>query len=234
MNSNQPLVSIAIPCYEMGGKGVKYLNFGLSKILIQDYPNIEVIISDHSKDDKIEKCVKKWNQLLNIKYIKNTYKRGSSSANLNIALKHCTGDLIKILFQDDYLLEPNSLSIQVNCFIENNAEWLATGCGHSRDHIFFEDSFLPQYNNSIIEGHNTISSPSVIMVKNQDLELFDENLIWLMDCEYYRRMHDKFGPPTICNYVTVINYLHPDQVSNTLANDKVREDELKYVRKKYP
>lgn len=233
MSSNQPLVSIAIPCYEMGGNGVKYLNFSLNKILIQNYPNIEVIISDHSKDDKIKNYIKKWDQLLTIKYIKNTHKRGSSSANINTALKHCTGDLIKILFQDDYLLEPNSLSTQVNYFLKTDAQWLATACGHSNDHINITNPHSPKYNDLIAYGKNTISSPSVIMVKNQDLELFDENLIWLMDCEYYKRMYDKFGLPAICNYITVINYLHPDQVSNTLANDQVRKDELEYVRKKY-
>lgn len=233
MKYNQPLVSIPIPCYEMGGDGVKYLDFCLNKILIQDYPNIEIVISDHSKDDDVKKSLKKWETLLNIKYINNPHKRGSSSANLNVALQNCTGDLIKIIFQDDYLLESNSLSTLVTCFNRGNSQWLATACGHSNDRINVFNPHLPKYNDLIAYGTNTISSPSVIMVKNQDLELFDENLIWLMDCEYYKRMYDKFGLPIICNYITVINFMHANQVSNTLATTQVKEDELAYVLKKH-
>ena len=233
MKYNQPLVSIAIPCYEMGGGGVKYLDFCLNKILIQDYSNIEIVISDHSKNNAIKKSLKKWDPLLNIKYVKNPYKRGSSSANLNVALQHCTGDLIKIIFQDDYLLESNSLSTLVTCFNGGDSQWLATACGHSNDRINVFNPHLPKYNDLIAYGTNTISSPSVIMIKNQDLEFFDENLIWLMDCEYYKRMYDKFGLPIICNYITVINFMHANQVSNTLATTQVKEDELAYVLKKH-
>jgi hypothetical protein len=46
-------------------------------------------------------------------------------------------------------------------------------------------------------------------------------------------MYDKFGLPSICNYITVVNREHSNQVSNTLATQEVRQQELDYIIKKY-
>ena len=51
---NEVYISICIPCYEMSGKGHKYLEHNLNHIVSQNYKNFEVIISDQSQDDKIK------------------------------------------------------------------------------------------------------------------------------------------------------------------------------------
>ena len=40
MDENKPLITIVIPCYEMKGEGVSFLNFSLEKIYSQSYKNI--------------------------------------------------------------------------------------------------------------------------------------------------------------------------------------------------
>jgi hypothetical protein len=71
------------------------------------------------------------------------------------------------------------------------------------------------------------------MFKNKDIIKFDEELIWLMDVDYYKRLYNKFGSPDVCNYISVVNREHENQISSTLATKKIQEQELKYIINKY-
>jgi hypothetical protein len=64
------------------------------------------------------------------------------------------------------------------------------------------------------------------------VEYFDENTVWLMDVEYYKRMYDKFGLPSVCNIITVANREHNTQLSKMLS-EETKTLELNYIRKKY-
>jgi hypothetical protein len=217
----------------MKGKGVEYLNFSLNKLLDQTFTDFDVVISDHSLNNDIEKLCETWKNKLDIKYFYNESKRGISSANINNAIKNATGEAVKILFQDDFLFDSQSLEIQYLHFFSNHNSWLITACAHTSDGENIVDSFYPKYHDNIHFGNNTISSPSVIMM-NRELALeFDENLFWLMDVDYYKRMFDRYGLPSICNYITVINRNHQDQVSNTLATEEVKIKEYNYIKEKY-
>jgi len=46
-------ISIAIPCYEMHGRGTEMLQYSLNTIKKQVNSDFEVVISDHSKNDDI-------------------------------------------------------------------------------------------------------------------------------------------------------------------------------------
>jgi len=228
-----PLVSICIPTYEMKGKGVEYLEHSFQIISSQTYNNIEIIISDHSISNTIRELCDKWGSKLDIKYYLNKNDRGVSSANINNALKKANGDIIKILFQDDFLYDESSIETQLVHFLGNHNHWLITACAHTNDGMNIFKPHYPKYHDNIQYGENTISSPSVLMFKNENVIEFDENLFWLMDTDYYKRMYDKFGLPSICNYITVVNREHPDQVSNTIATEERRKIELDYIINKY-
>ena len=62
-----------------------------------------------------------------IKYLW-TENRGNISFNINNAIKHCSGDLIKIIFMDDYLYTKNAISIMVNLFNKNKDSNLICSC----------------------------------------------------------------------------------------------------------
>jgi glycosyltransferase involved in cell wall biosynthesis len=223
------LISICIPTYEMKGKGVEYLEYSFNILYSQTYTNFEIIISDHSILDEIKDLCEQWSQVLNIQYFRNEYKRGISSSNINNAIKCASGDIIKVLFQDDFLYDEYSLEKQLECF---KGEWMVTACCHYNGKEI-NKPFYPQYHNNIQYGKNTISSPSVLMFKNQNIILFDEEIFWLMDVDYYKRMYDKFGLPNICNYITVVNREHENQVSNILATEEIKKKELEYIIQKY-
>jgi glycosyltransferase involved in cell wall biosynthesis len=223
------MISICIPTYEMNGKGVEYLEYSFNILYHQTFKNFEVVISDHSKTDLIKDLCNKWGSILNINYVKNEYKRGNSSANINNTIKNAKGDIIKILCQDDFLYDMYSLENQISQFDKG---WLITACCHYNGSELYRPLY-PQYHDNIQYGENTIGSPSVLMFENKDIIEFDENLIWLTDVDYYKRLYIKFGPPTICNDISVVSREHPDQVTHTLATDNIKQQEYNYIIKKY-
>ena len=50
----------------------------------------------------------------------------------------------------------------------------------------------PKWNDKLLYGINTISSPSVMSFVNFENNLFDNNLNLLMDCEFYFRLKEKY------------------------------------------
>lgn len=226
-------LSIAISTYEARGKGRELLERNLVKIFEQDFPisDFEVVISDHSKDDVIHDYIKGLNKK-NVKYVRFPQKYGQSSANINNAIDNCTGEIIKILFMDDYLYGKDALTKTVKEFEKNpNKVWLITDFMHSHDHVKFSPC-QPVYNPNV-HYYNTMGCPSGLSFRNSVKERFDENLIWYMDCEFYRRMYDKYGQPIWLRSPTIVYFLHPNQVTNTLITAEVEAREKKYVIDKH-
>jgi glycosyltransferase involved in cell wall biosynthesis len=213
----------------MNGKGVEYLEYSFNILYHQTYKDFEIVISDHCVNNNIEDLCNQWAQVLNINYFRNEIKRGNSSANINNAIKQAKGDIIKILFQDDFLYDEHSLKNQVDVFEEG---WLITACCHYNGSQIYKP-FYPKYHDQIQYGQNTISSPSVLMFENNKPLDFDENLIWLMDVDYYKRLYNRFGYPTICTYISIVNREHSNQISNTLATQEIQQNELKYIIEKH-
>lgn len=226
-------VSICIGAYEMKGAGVAMLTQALISISTQRYQDIEVVVSDHSKDDVLENFVKAVQFPFPIRYVRNEQKRGSSSANFNNAIRHATGDIIKILCQDDFLLDDTSIDCTVEAFRDPNVQWVVTPYYHTRDGISLFRLYVPIYNEELWHK-NTIGTHSCLSFrKSAALDLFDENLIWLMDCEYYHRMAQAHGKPILLPRPTLVNTMWVGQVTYTLANDGRREEEIQYVKQKY-
>ena len=92
-------VSICLPVYEMKGKGSYFLNKALSSIAIQSHLPFEVVISDHSQSNELEKVILYWSQFLNIAYFRNENKIGSISANCNNCIQRSSGKILDFLFQ---------------------------------------------------------------------------------------------------------------------------------------
>lgn len=226
-------ISICIPTYEMKGRGSKYLEETFDKLKNQTFKDFDIVISDHSKNQDIKRLCEKYQEILDIKYFKNEKNLGSSSSNINNAIKKAQGKLIKIIFQDDFLYNEKSLESIINNFDLNKDRWLITACIHSNDETNFYRPFYPKYNKFIHLGNNTISSPSVLTIKNKNPLLFDENLIWLMDVDYYKRCYNKYGYPKILNEINVVNRTGSHQVSNSIISIYTKIKELIYILIKY-
>jgi hypothetical protein len=225
--------SIAIPTYEMNGRGLEFLEYNFQKFSKQSFKDFEVVISDHSISDEIYNLCKEWSSKLNIKYIRNEEKRGNSSNNINNALRICSGKWIKILFQDDYLYTDDSMKDLYDFIIKNDPNWVATACESSNDGINCYRPFYPKWNDKIILGNNTISSPSVITIKNNnDNIIFDEELIWLMDVDFYQRKYNLYGEPNYLFKINVVNRTWGNRLSDTIS-EAIKNKEYSIIKNKY-
>lgn len=146
--------------------------------------------------------------------------KGGMAQNTNNAIKGCNGELIKILYMDDMFADKNALKRIVEAF---KGHWLITGADNNPH---------PYWTDDIQFGNNKLGSPSALTIKNDKPLLFDENLGWLLDCDYYRRMYDKYGKPTILNEINVILGVGEHQATNTMG-DEVKIKEHKYMKKKW-
>ena len=229
---NHVSLSICIPCYEMGGVGDKYLEHNLKQLLRQNFKNFEVIIADQSQNDKIKLLCKKYQNDLNIKYFLNSDGKKQCAANTNYAMHKASGDVIKIILQDDYLYSDHALLNVFNTFKNKKITWCVSGCEHSNDGLSVFRPFVPIYNKNIQFGNNTISSPSVLALRRENLIEFDEALIYLTDVDLYKRYYDRDGLPFVIDDILVVNRLHKNQVSQNVSKSLIRS-ELHYVRKKF-
>jgi dTDP-4-dehydrorhamnose reductase len=232
--NNKPFFSIAIPTYGYNGRGSEFLDFSLDIISKQTFTDFEVVISDHSTDDTIYDVVKRWEDKLVIKYVKNEIGRGIISPNINNALSLCQGKWIKVLFQDDFLYDETSLENQSN-FIknsDNSIQWLMTKFYHSDDGINFYRLYHPVWNDNIWTGLNTMGCPSGMTIKNNDLIYFDNGLNWLMDCDYYQKMFLKYGEPYILDKITVVNRTWGSRLTDTIPQS-LKDKEFNILKERY-
>jgi len=227
-------ISICIPCYEMHGLGGDFLSFSLDRILEQTHKDYEVVVSDHSQSDLIKNVCTNYESFgIDLKYIRNKNNLGNSSANINNAILNSSGEIIKILFQDDFLFHKRSLSHINKIFSITNNFWLVTASCHSLDGKNFEKNYYPIYTDDIMEGNNLISSPSVLSFRKSEHQiLFDENLVWLMDCDIYKRLHMKHGEPFYLNVINVVNRTWEGQFNNHIPWGR-KAWEIQYGREKY-
>ena len=222
-------ISVVIPTYEMRGRGVEMLENSFFALENQDYKDFEVIISDHSVDDYIfNSCLQ--NKKLDIKYIRNEKSRGSPSANANNGIMNSSGELIKILCQDDYLYDETSLRKTVENF-DYNAKWLVSANWHTKNRMTFFNLHTPKYNERLYL-HNTIGTHSCLTMINDKNILFDENLTWFMDCEYFYRLYKRYGLPKILKEPTIVVTIWEGQITNTLITDKLVNSETNYILNK--
>jgi len=222
-------ISICIPTWEQHGKGDQFLRELLISIKNQTFTNFNVVISDHSEGDDIRGVIGEFD--MDFIYIKNVVKRGNGPANTNNSLIHADGDIIKVMFQDDLFVDTNALQSIHNTFINEGCKWLVSGCNHTSDGKVFNREMIPSWNDRIIKGVNTISSPSVLSIKNNDIPYFDEDLVMLMDCDYYYQLFLKHGEPYILSETQVSNRTHKHQISSMYSGSLV--DEIKHTQTKY-
>jgi glycosyltransferase involved in cell wall biosynthesis len=223
-------LNVAIPCYEMGGWGSRFLQYSLDKLKQQTFKDFQVVISDNSENNAIEKLVS-INEDLNIKYVRNEKNNPSMAKNFNRVMRECDGEVIKILCQDDYLLDENSLKKTMDNF-EVGTGWLVSAYYHTYNRKEYTSLHVPSLSKNIYL-ENLIGTPSCLTVLNGTELEFDENLQWYVDCDFYYRVYLKYGSPKILTYPTVAQFLWNGQVTNKTITSEIIRSEKDYLVNKY-
>jgi len=113
-------VSVVIPCYEYGGKGVRYLSDMFRTISQQTLKEVEVIIPDHSVNTDIEEFCHDNIFDLNIIYFRNEENRGDVASNKNLGMDLAKGEIVKMMYMDDYFYTNDALEKTYNTLINSD------------------------------------------------------------------------------------------------------------------
>jgi glycosyltransferase involved in cell wall biosynthesis len=117
-----PLVSIFIISYNQE----EFIEATLDSAFNQDYPNLQVVISDDASTDRTVEIIRAYQQKRpELVAIFNTTNLGITK-NCNVCLAQCTGEYIAFLGGDDLFL-PGKISAQVKWFEEDKDRVI---CGH--------------------------------------------------------------------------------------------------------
>ncbi len=189
MNS-QPFISICIPAFEKTAAMQRLLE----SIAIQRYKDIEVIITDDSFTDGVEKIFDQFRKKLPIQYFRNKPLSGMGN-NWNACINKSTGVWKKMMHDDDWFADETAL--------EKFAEAAKSGLA---DFIFSASyqvneiacsNFIESFNNKekkLVDGLplsllflNTIGHPSVTMFKTDEAIYFDTQFRWVIDIDFYIR-----------------------------------------------
>src|SRR6185436_4086304 len=219
----KPKFSICIPIYNMD-HAQEFLDRNLKSIYIQSFDDLEIVISDDSDNDYFQKWLAPID--MPIKYVRNKGPKGMAN-NTNNAINQAQGELIKILFQDDYFYDNRSLE-NINKSFTSGCKWLATACTHTMDGVNFFNNHQPYYS----ESENTIGSPSVITFKKEITQRFDPNFKWVLDLSFYKDLYRKYGKPKILDKITVVIGIGVHQ-QTSLLSDQEKVVEHKLLKLKY-
>ena len=226
-------LSLAIPAYEANGKGTEVLEYSFRQLAKQKFDDFEIIIADHSQDNnfQIENLCYNWHTKLNIFHYRNPEMRGNPAANTNYAISKAKGRYIRVLCQDDIILDENSLQ-NLRDEIDDDYLWYISAYYHSWDRINLFNLHIPTMNPNI-EVVNTFGTPSAMTMKNViGLPQMDTNLLYCYDEDYYKQMIDKYGMPKFIYKPDMINFLWGNSISSKITEEQILR-ESRYILKKY-
>ena len=224
-------VSFCIPTHDGNSRCQNYLFDIFHALSQQSNKNFNVWISDHSKSDKVLNACTEYGDLFDIMYIPNKDHVGNISANTNNALQNADGDILKVLFSDDFILT-NNLVEELDKAFTDNVDWAVTGYAHTLDDgQTHYNPKIPYYNDKLLEGVNTLSSPSILAMRKGIDMYFDEQLTMLMDCDMYYRLYKYHGDPVILKDYHISNREHKTQTQRTYEH--LLPKEIEYLKEKH-
>ena len=221
-------VSYCIPTHDHP-KCEQYMFDILYPLSQQTFKDFELCVSHQGDQKRILRALNDYWDILNITFQR--AEEGNISVNTNSAMKMADGDIIKILYSDDFILT-NNLTAELDKAFTSDVEWVVSGFAHTLDNgKTHYNPKLPVYNERLLEGVNTLSSPSILAVRNGLGEFFDEKLVMLMDCDMYYRLYKNHGDPAVLKDIHISNREHRNQTQR--SNEHLIPEEIEYLKKKH-
>ena len=198
MPGRQPAISVCIPTYNRS----KLIREAIESVLVQSFPDFELIISDNGSEDDTEAVVGSFRDA-RIRYVKQKTNIGVVR-NFNHCLALAQGHYVTI-FHDDDLMLPDNLLLKARALDEHPS----VGFVHSRFHVIDEHGNILEYETNLgrqqtsdlvepghdflirsLLGVNPVVQPTVMMRKECYSKLggFTEKVSWTTDFEYWMRI----------------------------------------------
>lgn len=170
----------------------------------------------------LERCLKSIEAQTFTNYEIVMVKHSSMPTTSNRTIQSAQGEIIKMLYMDDYLADKDALQHLVDSW---RGGWAVSGCIHN-DGTALSNAHFPKWSMEVFQGVNLIGSPSVVAFENNDPSLFDERMSWMLDLDLYRDLFTRYGEPTIINHLDVGIGVGSHQMTHKLT-DEEKETEVK-------
>lgn len=191
------LLSICIPAY----KRVDPLKKLLDSIDRQIFRDFEVIVTDDSPEDQVERLCQEYLDRFPLYYQRNRQQLGTPE-NWNEAVRHASGEWIKIMHDDDWFAGADSLgeyekaigSHPETAFIFSAYRDVFLDEGRDREMILSPARYKAFLRNkTVLFGRNIIGPPSVVLYKRIPGIEFDPRVKWVVDIDFYIRYLEASG-----------------------------------------
>jgi GT2 family glycosyltransferase len=219
-----------------GKTAEKFLVEYFSHLMYQSFKDFDIVISDQSEGDNLKAICDTFSHVLDIKYFKNTSGKKNAANNVNNAVRHATGDIIKLLYMDDFFVDQDALLKIINAFERTNPDgkWLISGFTHcNEDRTQYFDTRRPWYGNKYVNGDNTTGNPSNYAVRNNCAIEMDDDLLWIVDGEYFYRSYYYHGDPIMIDDVLVCFREHGSSAFQDPKFQELDAKERQYCINKY-
>jgi glycosyltransferase involved in cell wall biosynthesis len=233
-----PRVSVCIPAFEQP----ECFERALDSVTAQTFTDYEIVVTDDSRDDSIERIVGRQRRPEALRYRRNREHRGSPE-NWNDAIRLAQGEYVKLLHHDDWFADRDALAEFVALLDGNPGAAFgfsaSNACGVDGALLFVHrprDDRLAEMRRrpSVLLLGNWIGSPSATIHRRSAGLLFDPRLRWVVDIDFYVRILDggsfAFSPSALVN----ITADAPHQVTRQAENDpRVELFEWFYLHRKH-
>ena len=186
-----PLISICIPAY----RRLEYLQRLFNSIAIQTYKNYEVIITDDSPDNSVEAFIKDYRGIQNFHYFRNIKTLGTPE-NWNEAIRKANGIWIKLMHDDDWFADENSLQLFYEATLKNSeCSFIFSAYNNISEGNKFQEKvslnligkLLLKWSPFNLFRKQFVGNPSCTLIR-KDIDLFYDNRFqWVVDFEFYIR-----------------------------------------------
>ena len=219
-------MSVVIPAFVDSESSLSRLMRLFESVVSQSFDDVEVVVSDHSMDDRVETYLQ--DLPLRIKYVRNHSHLGNSSSNTNLALSLAEGEFIQVMHCDDWYSSQDAISLLVREFNRlPRVHWGVFAFDH-----WDEESDLT-YNPLIPSVDRSLGNPSTTFFRRNCIQqvTFDCSLININDHDFHQSLLFRFGPPIIIRELCVRIGMSDSNVAKTLSQKRLRQ-ELRYLELK--
>jgi hypothetical protein len=136
---------------------------------------------------------------------------------------------------DDFFVDQSALQKIADAFDNNPyGKWFISGFTHSNeDRTEFFDTRQPWYENRYVNGDNTTGNPSNYAVRNNCALEMDDDLLWIVDGEYFYRSYFYHGDPIKLDDVLVCFREHGSSAFRDPKFQELDAKERQYCIDKY-
>jgi glycosyltransferase involved in cell wall biosynthesis len=191
-------ISICIPAY----KRADFLQRLLDSIAMQNFRDFEVVVTDDSPGQEVEKLCNGYKDRFELHYHRNSQTLGTPE-NWNESIRRAKGEWIKLMHDDDWFSDADALQ-HFNKAIKSNPDSTFLFSGYTNIYLEKNNSKEISINGYrykqlvkdpvTLFSSNVIGPPSVIIHRNDANIVYDKNLRWLVDIDYYIRFLEKTKP----------------------------------------